>query len=193
MQRNQNKFNNNNNNTNTQMKRRSNFEEFRPDEDVISRESAKMRKLQSQNIVTRLVDREMWGSRRPGTQIHETRRFYQNIFPNLTIVNVEKPSCYLRKFSPDGKYLIAFSLDQTSLEIYEYQGVTAGLPLTKDWTTSDIIPGHTEKGSSIRNSIFDKLFKVRLSCSPSDSVHLISSPSHSSSNTASAQPARTSS
>lgn len=120
------------------------------------------RKLQSQNIVNRLVEREIWGSRRPGTQIHETRRFYQNIFPNLTIVNVEKPNCYLRKFSPDGKYLIAFSLDQTSLEIYEYQGVTAGLLLTKDWTT-DVIPGHSdENGNIIRNSIFDKLFKVGL-------------------------------
>lgn len=118
-----------------------------------------MRRLQSQNIVNRLVDREMWGSRRAGTQIHETRRFYQNIFPNLTVVNVEKPACYLRKFSPDGKYLIAFSLDQTSLEIYEYQGVTAGLLLTKDWKT-DIIPSHAEEGSNIRNSIFEKLFKV---------------------------------
>lgn len=137
-----------------------NCKQMRMDQDVISRESAKMRRLQSQNIVNRLVEREMWGSRRAGTQMHETRRFYQNIFPNLTIVNVEKPSCYLRKFSPDGKYLIAFSLDQTSLEIYEYQGVTAGLVLTKDWT-SDIIPGHTEEGSSIRNSIFEKLFKVR--------------------------------
>lgn len=125
---------------------------------------AKIRRLQSQNIVNRLVDRETWGSRRPGTQVHETRRFYQNIFPNLTIVNVEKPSCYLRKFSPDGKYLIAFSLDQTSLEIYEYQGVTAGLVLTKDWT-SDIIPGYNVEGSNIRNAIFDKLFKVGLNLS----------------------------
>lgn len=147
-------------------KRRANPDDFageakqkRTSQDFISRETAKMRKLQSQNIVNRLVDREMWGSRRAGTQIHETRRFYQNIFPNLTVVNVEKPSCYLRKFSPDGKYLIAFSLDQTSLEIYEYQGVTAGLLLTKDWM-SDIIPSQVEEGSSIRNSIFDKLFKV---------------------------------
>lgn len=124
-------------------------------------ETARLRRLRSQNIVNRLVDREMWGSRRSGTQTHETRRFYQNIFPNLTVVNVDKPSCYLRKFSPDGKYLIAFSLDQTSLEIYEYQGVTAGLLLTKDWT-SDIVPSQAEEGGYIRSAIFDKLFKVRL-------------------------------
>lgn len=147
-------------------KRRANFDDpvsdskqSRKNSEFITRETAKMRRLQSQNIVNRLVDREMWGSRRAGTQIHETRRFYQNIFPNLTVVNVEKPACYLRKFSPDGKYLIAFSLDQTSLEIYEYQGVTAGLLLTKDWKT-DIIPSHAEEGSNIRNSIFEKLFKV---------------------------------
>lgn len=117
----------------------------------------------------------MWGSRRSGTQTHETRRFYQNIFPNLTVVNVDKPSCYLRKFSPDGKYLIAFSLDQTSLEIYEYQGVTAGLLLTKDWT-SDIVPSQAEEGGYIRSAIFDKLFKVSFN---SIAVHFIltSSPS----------------
>lgn len=50
------------------------------------------------------------------------REFYKNIYPNLTIVNVEKPAGFLRKFSPDGKYLIAFTYDQTSLEIYRFKG-----------------------------------------------------------------------
>ena len=54
--------------------------------------------------------------------------FFFDDFPKLIIltinfyqVNVEKPPCFLRKFSPDGKRFIAFSADQTSLEIYAYQ------------------------------------------------------------------------
>lgn len=75
------------------------------------------RKIKPQNIVMRLMDREIHGSRNPGTHFHVVREFYQNVFPNLTIVNVEKPPCFLRKFSTDGKHFIAFSADQTSLEV----------------------------------------------------------------------------
>lgn len=75
------------------------------------------RKIKPQNLVLRLMDREIYGSRKPGAHLHVVREFYQNVFPNLTIVNVEKPPCFLRKFSPDGKHFIAFSADQTSLEV----------------------------------------------------------------------------
>lgn len=75
------------------------------------------RKIKPQNIVLRLRDREIYGSRKPGAHFHVAREFYQNVFPNLTIVNVEKPPCFLRKFSPDGKHFIAFSADQTCLEV----------------------------------------------------------------------------
>lgn len=75
------------------------------------------RKIKPQNIVIRLMNREIYGSKKPGSHFHVVREFYQNVFPNLTIVNVEKPPCFLRKFSPDGKHFIAFSADQTSLEV----------------------------------------------------------------------------
>lgn len=51
-----------------------------------------------------------------------TRNFYRHIFPNFTVVNVEKPPCFLRKFSPDGRRFLVFSADQTSVEIYDFQG-----------------------------------------------------------------------
>ena len=54
--------------------------------------------------------------------MYQVRRLHQNVVPNFTVVNVEKPPGFLRKFSPDGRYFIAFSADQTSLEIYRYQG-----------------------------------------------------------------------
>lgn len=88
------------------------------EEDFFCTEKIVPRKIKPQNIVLRLMDREIYGSRKPGSHFHVVREFYQNVFPNLTIVNVEKPPCFLRKFSPDGKHFIAFSADQTSLEVF---------------------------------------------------------------------------
>ncbi|GJQ70421.1 putative De-etiolated protein 1 Det1 [Trypoxylus dichotomus] len=62
----------------------------------------KPRKVPPQNIVLRLFHRQIFGNKKPGTHFHTARQFYQNIFPNFTLINVEKPPCFLRKFSPDG-------------------------------------------------------------------------------------------
>lgn len=78
------------------------------------------RRISNQNVVYRLFHRQTHAPR-PGTHFHQVRSLYTNVFPNYTVVNVEKPPCFLRKFSPDGKYFIAFSSDQTSLEIYSFQ------------------------------------------------------------------------
>lgn len=99
---------------------------------------------------------------RPGTEIHLTREFYKSIYPNATVVNVEKPAGFLRKFSPDGKHLIAFTFDQTSLEIYRYKGVVAAAELLRTWTTEVVPNSNTDLPYEIRSRIFDKLFKVRL-------------------------------
>ena len=58
--------------------------------------------FKSQNIVHDLRRREISHDIR-GTHFHRARSFYQQIVPNLSVLNVEKPPCYLRKFSPDGK------------------------------------------------------------------------------------------
>ena len=83
-------------------------------------EELKPRKIPNQNIVYRLFQRET-NVAKPGTHFHQSRKFYTNVFPNFTAVNVEKPPCFLRKFSPDGRYFIAFSSDQTSIEVYAFQ------------------------------------------------------------------------
>lgn len=89
------------------------------DDGVICRERIKPRKLsKSQNVVHRLRNREHFGYKSSVSYLE----FYQNIYPSLTVSNIEKPACYLRKFSPCGRYLIAFSSDQASLEIYEFRG-----------------------------------------------------------------------
>ncbi|XP_054717126.1 DET1 homolog [Uloborus diversus] len=80
------------------------------------------RKIPNQNIVARLIKRETCFVKPSVSPYYAVRYFHQNVVPNYTIVNIEKPPCFLRKFSPDGKYFIAFSSDQTSIEIYEYKG-----------------------------------------------------------------------
>lgn len=77
------------------------------------------------------------------------------------VVNIEKPACYLRKFSPCGKHLIAFSSDQASLEIYEFRGCSAASDLIgEDWT-DEVVPNISkDKCYDIRSKIFERFFKV---------------------------------
>ena len=75
-------------------------------------QSFRPRRLETQNIVPRLFHREINGSRHKKHFLNTTRGFYTNIYPNYTLINLEKPPCFLRKFTPDGKRFIAFSADQ---------------------------------------------------------------------------------
>ncbi len=84
------------------------------------------RRIPSQNIAYRLLTRELFGGSPSGNgmgrdhrgrPVSTTRGFFLNVFPNYTLVNVEKPPCFLRKFTPDGRYFIAFSPCQTHLEV----------------------------------------------------------------------------
>ncbi|XP_076337867.1 de-etiolated protein 1 abo isoform X1 [Tachypleus tridentatus] len=119
------------------------------------------RKIPAQNIVSRLIQRETYPAKQSVTQFHVSRTFHQNVFPNFTVVNVEKPPCFLRKFSPSGYHFVAFSSDQTSIEIYEYRGPSAAEELLKN------IPGeHTAEGNDqntlyIRSKIFEHFFKLK--------------------------------
>lgn len=120
----------------------------------------KQRKIPNQNVVYRLFQRETHQSY-PGTQFHVARKFYTNVFPNFTVVNVEKPPCFLRKFSPDGKCFIAFSSDQTSLEIYTFQGSAAAEDLLQN-ISGDFAPfGNDQESINIRSRLFDRFFKLR--------------------------------
>lgn len=120
----------------------------------------KPRKFGPQNVVVRLRRRETFGCPYPGTHVHSARQFYQNVFPNFTIMNVEKPPCFLRKFSPDGKYLIAFSADQTSIEVYEYRGASAAADLLSDIEGEYIGHKNDDVSINIRCNVFSRFFKV---------------------------------
>lgn len=120
----------------------------------------KPRKFSAQNIVLRLRRRETIACQYPGTQVLISRQFYQNVFPNFTVVNVEKPPCFLRKFSPDGRYLVAFSADQTSIEVYKYEGASAAAKLLVDCKGEYIGHKNDDRSFHIRNNIFHQFFKV---------------------------------
>uniref|UniRef100_A0A182ILJ7 Uncharacterized protein n=1 Tax=Anopheles atroparvus TaxID=41427 RepID=A0A182ILJ7_ANOAO len=128
--------------------------------DAFCTERIRFRRLRSQNIVHRLRNRETGVRHR--TPQHAAREFYQNVYPNLTVVNVERPPCYLRKFSPDGKYLIAFSSDQAALEIYEYQGCSAAGDLLSSWDDTELLVEYPwGNNTAVRSKIFDRLFKLK--------------------------------
>lgn len=118
------------------------------------------RKIRPQNVVCHLLRRQHGLNQRAGTHQYAIRDFYKSISPNLTVINVEKPAGFLRKFSPDGKYLIAFTLDQTALEIYQFNGVVAAAQLVNPWK-SEVVPNiNSDLSYTIRSQIFNKLFKV---------------------------------
>ncbi|XP_048514088.1 DET1 homolog isoform X2 [Athalia rosae] len=128
---------------------------------VTSQCPLKPRKIGPQNIVVRLRRREMFGCRYPGTHVLVARQFYQNVFPNFTVVNVEKPPCFLRKFSPDGRYLVAFSSDQTSIEVYEYRGASAAAGLLAECRGEYVGHKNDEQTFQIRSNIFNHFFKAK--------------------------------
>lgn len=117
----------------------------------------KTKKHRTQNIVIRLNNRQTWGARRPGTHYHCARQFYQNIFPNFTVINVEKPPCFLRKFSPDGRHFIAFSADQTSLEVYAYNGPAAAADLLFVTEDEEVY----QRIDDVKHRLFDRFFTLK--------------------------------
>ncbi|XP_046400522.1 DET1 homolog [Ischnura elegans] len=118
------------------------------------------RPIRPQNIVKRLCLREIYSCKKPGTHLHVARGFHQNVFPNFTIVNVEKPPCFLRKFSPNGQHFIAFSSDQTSIEIYDYQGPSAAADLIQSCKGEYIGNNCDKESDNIRRNVFERFFKL---------------------------------
>lgn len=120
------------------------------------------RKIPLQNVVLKLRNRETFACR-PGTHFYTARQFYNNAVPNFTVTNVEKPPCFLRKFSPSGRFFVAFSLDQTALEIYEFKGSDAAGDMLQQATNEQVLTGPERFVQDVRQHLFDKLFVKRSS------------------------------
>jgi len=126
------------------------------------------RRIPPQNIVQRLLFRELnAGKRRCCNATITSRIFFTNVFPNYTVINVEKPACFLRKFSPDGHHLIAFSADQTSLEIYEFCGPASAVDmlnsLPRSDSAADFLPDNIDvpAATQVRTQLFSRFFKLK--------------------------------
>jgi len=127
----------------------------------VRREELVPRRIPSQNLVARLAARQMFGAGYRRHSPNTVRGFHTNIFPDFTLVNVEKPPCFLRKFSPDGKRFIAFSADQTSLEIYGYQGPAAAADLLQGVQGEFLGSEENQHNTRVRNVVFNRFFKLR--------------------------------
>ena len=78
-----------------------------------------------QNTVTQLIHRQST-IMSPSQWYYHHHNFYNAIVPNYTENQVLiRDKCYPRKFSPDGKWLLAFSLDQHNVEVYRFNGSCA--------------------------------------------------------------------
>jgi len=126
------------------------------------------RRIPPQNIVQRLLTRELNAGRRRCSNASITARvFFTNVFPNYTVINVEKPACFLRKFSPDGHHLIAFSADQTSLEIYEFCGPASAADMLNALPridgAADFLPDNVDvpAATHVRSQLFSRFFKLK--------------------------------
>ena len=120
---------------------------------LCSSQKQRQRQSGSQNLVHKLWQRQLLTCC-PAQEYHKTRSLYHCIVPNHTEQGVQPPLGFLRKFSPDGKFLLAFSNDQRNVLVYSYCGASAAQSL---YSNND----HSEE--DIKLNLFNKFFKLRFS------------------------------
>lgn len=101
-----------------------------------------LKKRQPINLIHNLFGRELgtnsctlytvntfndFSNRNEQTKYNLIKRVYLSINPNYSILNVKIPNCYLRRFSPDGRYLIAFNHQLNGIQIFMFKGSSAGI------------------------------------------------------------------
>jgi de-etiolated-1 len=102
----------------------------------------KVKKKKPLNLINNLIGRELgtysgllylssvrseYSSKRELTSFNHLKRIYLCVTPNYSVLNVKIPNCYLRRFSPDGRYLIAFSSSLDGIQIFFFKSPSAGL------------------------------------------------------------------
>jgi len=121
----------------------------------LENENTNKKKKIRHNLLHALYDREINGIKK---RMNCIKSAYQVINPNCTVINVEKPPCFLRKFTPDGRLFIAFSQDQLYLEVYAYLGCSMAAKLLKNYEENCI---GQDNGDVVRKRIFESLFQLK--------------------------------
>ena len=82
------------------------------------------RSIPKHNLVCWLRDREVGYNRtRRNPALARRTHVYRAIHPSYSVLMCTVPQAvYIRRFSPNGKFLLAFSHDLESLIIYRYKG-----------------------------------------------------------------------
>ena len=106
------------------------------------------RNFDSQNVIHWLATRETAIFSSAGFH-HQQHKLHLSILPNYSENGVNIPDlCYLRKFSPDGKILMAFSQNQLNVEVYQFRGSS---------TANELYQRRIES-SDIKNQLFELFF-----------------------------------
>ncbi len=128
----------------------------------------KDRNLQPGNIVDILKRRQSMVMA-PNEQFYLERQLHTCLVPNASYNMINIPNgCYLRKFSPNGQLLLAFSQDQKNVEIFQYKGAGAANHLFLK--TNQLTPGIHE---IIRDNLFNCCFKHVCSVSVSQGIEVL--------------------
>lgn len=80
--------------------------------------------LPKHNLICWLREREIgYTKSRRNRLLARRTHFYRAIHPSYSVLMCAVPQAvYIRRFSPNGQYLLAFSHDLESLIVYKYRG-----------------------------------------------------------------------
>ncbi|XP_003745146.1 DET1 homolog [Galendromus occidentalis] len=126
---------------------------YESDQEVPDEDWLHPRKIPNQNLLCRLMQREAYACRQRVNAALISRQLHQNVVPRFTILGIDKPAVFLKKFTLDGKYLFAFSSDQTCIQLFKYLGPQGGASLIND------LPGDHTTDTRVVHEAFGKYFR----------------------------------
>ncbi|CAL4976200.1 unnamed protein product [Urochloa decumbens] len=116
-----------------------------------------VRFFRSGNLTSRVFDRQFL-SPRPGAAVNTIRQFYENLVPSYTIFDIDCPDYSFRKFTDDGKYLVAFSRNHQDLIVYR--------PIWLTYSCNEECDSHDLPPKAKRfDSFFKQLYSIPLASS----------------------------
>lgn len=111
----------------------------------------KLTKRRPLNLIHNLISRELGTysnssltslysgqNRYERTKFNHLKSIYLAVTPNYTIINVKTPNCYLRRFSPDGRYLVAFNQNLNGVQIFLFNGSSAGIEDIRSFSQNNL-------------------------------------------------------
>ncbi|KAH8384619.1 hypothetical protein KR093_003062 [Drosophila rubida] len=133
---------------------------------MITEKLAIDQRMRTQNLVHMLQNRESGYTRHnklnQSVPLSYERQFYKAITPCLTI-GITIPPVYLRKFTPDGSKLLAFSHDQRSCIVYAYKGIGSERvgKLLNEANIGNSETYNVNINNQLRTTMFDQLFETK--------------------------------